>query len=113
MQCPVYSVRCPAQSSLSRLPTHALQLTSELLRIPLQAAGGAAKTGLDYVGIGLGYAKQVRSWRTTGDGITAPDCFTHNARHLRCVDCHPCSSRLRKKDELRLACRRMTRRLQL
>ena len=27
----------------------------------MQAAGGAAKTGLDYVGVGLGYAKQVYS----------------------------------------------------
>ena len=25
-----------------------------------QAAGGAVKTGLDYVGVGLGYAKSVR-----------------------------------------------------
>lgn len=30
--------------------------------IYVQAAGGAAKTGLDYAGIGLGYAKRVRTF---------------------------------------------------
>ena len=32
----------------------------------VQAAGGAAKTGLDYVGVGLGYAKQVYSYPRHG-----------------------------------------------
>lgn len=69
VQWPVNSVQCHPHATSWSSPQHdeqILQLTCDLLRDPLQAAGGAAKTGLDYVGIGLGYAKQVRSWRTTG-----------------------------------------------
>ena len=82
MQCLVNSVHCQPHITSGSAPQHdneTLQLTYNLMCNTLQAAGGAAKTGLDYVGIGLGYAKQVRSWRTTGNGTTMLDCFTFKA----------------------------------
>ena len=55
----------------------------------MQAAGGAAKTGLDYVGIGLGYAKQVHSSPSVANKNNSEVSRVHAD-----VACHRSSMRL-------------------